>query len=369
MSTQTATERILNFSPGPAVLPVSVLEQIRDEVVCLPGVGSSVLEISHRGKAFGEILHDAQHRLRHVLSVPDDYEVLFLQGGAILQNAMVPANLIVDKNQTADYIITGSWGKKSSIEVPLFGNLNVAWSGSDSGFSRLPVVDELMLSAGAAYVHYTSNETIQGVQFASPPVIGSVPLVSDMSSDFLSRPTDVKKFGIIYACAQKNAGIAGLTVVVIRKDLLQRCSDRLPTYLNYAKHAAADSMANTPPTFGVYVSALICRWLQDEIGGLQNMHQLNLQKAQLLYDMIDNHSEFYHGHASKNSRSLMNVVFKLGSDELNKKFVEQAADAGMEALKGHRSVGGIRASIYNAMPIEGVQTLAEFMKDFAMKNG
>ena len=369
MSTETAVQRVFNFSAGPAVLPLSVLEQIRDEMVSLPGLGSSVLEISHRSPEFVEIIESAKRQFCDLYGIGDDYEVLFLQGGAILQNAMVPANLMVDEDQTADYIVSGSWSKKSSQDVPFYGQLNVAWSGADSNFRCLPDDSELELSKNPAYAYYTSNETIQGVQFRQPPAGGGAPLVCDASSDILSRPLDIGAHGIIYGCAQKNCGIAGITIVVIRKDLLDRSGDRLPLYMNYAKHAQADSMANTPPTFAVYVLGLVCRWLKDEIGGLAKMNEINEHKAQLLYDVIDQSDGFYIGHANPGNRSLMNVVFKMADDELNKQFVDQAKVAGMTTLKGHRSVGGIRASIYNAMPTEGVQTLAEFMQDFAQKYG
>ncbi len=361
--------RVYNFSAGPAVLPESVLEQARDELLCLPNVGSSVLEISHRGAPFKQILADASTRFRSLFAVPDDFEILFLQGGAILQNAMIPANLIGDPEQSADYLVTGAWGKKSSQEVKYYGRLNIAWDGSDEHFNRLPTNDEIRRSENAAYMHYTSNETIQGVQFQSIPDSGGVPLVADMSSDILSRPVDVSRFGLIYACAQKNSGVSGLTVVIIHRDLLTRSANRLPTYLDYAKHAGAGSMVNTPPTFAIYISGLVCKWLQEEIGGLENMEQQNRQKAGLLYGVIDEHSGFYQGHAANPARSMMNVVFRTPGEDLDQQFIEQAAEAGMTTLKGHRSLGGIRASVYNAMPLAGVEALAQFMTDFAQRNG
>ncbi len=369
MITASAQTRIFNFSSGPAVLPESVLEQIQDEIVCLPGVGSSILEISHRGSAFKPILEDARHRYRSVLKVPDDYEILFLQGGAILQNAMIPANLITSPHGTADYLVTGAWSKKSSQDVRFYGNLNVAWDGGSHNFDRLPQTGEIGLTPNAAYLHYTSNETIHGVQFASPPDSGDAPLVADMSSDILSRPVDVSRHGLIYACAQKNAGVAGLTVVVIRRDLLERSAGRLPTYMDYSKHAEAESMANTPPTFAIYVSGLISRWIEDEIGGLEKMDRINHDKAATLYKLIDSSDGFYCGHARPEVRSMMNVVFRTPSEELDKRFADEANDAGMSTLKGHRSLGGLRASIYNAMPVAGVEALAQFMNEFARKNG
>ena len=369
MSTQTLVSRVYNFSAGPAVLPLSVLEQIRYEMLALPGVGSSIVEISHRSQTFIDILEDARQRLVDLLNIPDNYEVLFVQGGSRLQNAMIPMNLLTDPTQTADYIVTGNWGKISSSEVPFFGKLNLAWNGADSQFSILPQQSEIRFTDDAAYIHYTSNETIQGLQFSQPPTHGDVPLVVDASSDFLCRPTDVSKFGLIYSCAQKNAGVAGVTIVIIRKDLLERSGSRLPSYLDYAQHAQGGSMLNTPPTFAVYVSGLVFAWIQNQ-GGLEGMLESNLVKSQLLYSIINEHKSFYRGHVkNKADRSIMNVVFKLPSPELDKKFVDEAKNEGLTTLKGHRSLGGVRASIYNAMPVEGVQALAAFMRDFIRKNG
>lgn len=365
----TTQTRVYNFSAGPAVLPESVLERIRDEMIALPGVGSSVLEVSHRGEAYKKIHFDARDRFRTLFSVPETHEILFLQGGSILQNAMIPANLLVDNDQTADCIVTGSWSKKNSGDVKYYGKLNIAWDGGAETYSRVPSDDELALTKGAGYVHYTSNETIHGVQFHRVPNADAAPLVCDMSSDILSRPVDVSRYGLIYACAQKNSGISGLTVVVIRKDLMERCGDRLPTYLNYRKHAEADSMANTPPTFAIYVSGLVCQWLADDVGGLKRMQEINGKKAALLYDVIDRHSGFYQGHARKEDRSIMNVVFRTPDEAIDKAFLSGAAEAGMTTLKGHRSLGGIRASIYNAMPVAGVEALAQFMDDFANARG
>ena len=365
----TATQtRVYNFSAGPAVLPETVLEQIRDEMLCLPGVGSSILEISHRGSAFMRILADARDRLRRLFSVPESHEILFLQGGSILQNAMIPANLVTDPGQAVDCIVTGSWSKKNSEDVKYYGKLNVAWNGKECNFNRLPADSELKLSSGAAYVHYTSNETIHGIQFHGIPEVGNAPLVCDMSSDMLCRPVDVSRYGLIYACAQKNCGIAGLTIVIIRRDLMERRSGQLPTYLDYSKHAAEESMANTPPTFAIYVSGLVFQWLANEVGGLEAMRKINERKSAILYEAIDNSGGFYRGHANPSNRSIMNVVFRTPSEESDKAFLDAASRAGMTQLKGHRSLGGIRASIYNAMPVAGVETLAQFMTDFARKN-
>lgn len=369
MSTSSAIHRVINFSAGPAVLPISVLEQIQAEIVSLPGVGSSVLEISHRAKEFDIILDDTNKRIRQLANIPDSYEVLYLQGGAALQNAMIPANLITDTSQTADYIISGSWGKKSAEDVKYYGKLNVAWDGKPTNYNALPIDSELQLTPDAAYVHLTYNETIQGVQFKSLPNTNGVPIVADRSSDIFCEPTNVNDYGLIYACAQKNLGIAGVTIVIIRKDLLDLSSDRLPNYLRYGLHAKNGSRYNTPPTFAIYVTGLVCKWLQEEMGGLEKVGQFNREKAQLIYDVIDNSGGFYRGHAEPSVRSIMNVVFKTSSEETDGLFLAQAKQLGMTTLKGHRSVGGIRASVYNAMPLEGVQTLVEFMKDFADKNG
>ncbi|MFT7630788.1 MAG: phosphoserine aminotransferase [Mariniblastus sp.] len=367
MTTTTAT-RVHNFSAGPATLPLQVLQQIQAEMLSLPGVGASVLEISHRSKDFDVILEDATSRIAQLIDLPDTHEILFLQGGSALQNAMMPMNFLTDKSQTADMIITGAWGKKTAAEVFRFGQMNVAWDGKKSGYNAVPKQAELKLTPGAAYCHLTSNETIEGVQFHSLPEVGS-PLVVDKSSDMFSAPIDVSKYGMIYACAQKNAGIAGVNVIVIDKSLLERCDDRLPGYLNYAKHSAGGSRFNTPPTFAIYVTGLVCKWLQEDMGGLAEVAKFNESKAKLLYDVIDASQGFYQGHAATCDRSIMNVVFKMGTDELDEKFLAQAADAGMTTLKGHRSLGGIRASIYNAMTLEGVETLAQFMTDFARSNG
>lgn len=303
------------------------------------------------------------------MGVPETHEVIFLQGGSALQNVMLPINLLTDRSKTADYIVTGSWGKKSSAEVLRFGNLNVAWDGQGTGFDRIPRQEDLQLTKDAAYCHITSNETIQGIQYHQLPELGNVPLVADKSSDMFSEPLDVSKYGLIYACAQKNAGIAGVTVIVLEKSLLERCDDRLPSYLDYSKHTGAGSRFNTPPTFAIYVTSLICQWLQEEMGGLAGIAKLNRAKAKLLYDTIDNSDGFYLGHAQPNDRSIMNVVFKTGSEALDDRFLAQAGESGMTTLKGHRSLGGIRASIYNAMPMEGVETLAQFMTDFSQRNG
>lgn len=364
MANDILTERVFNFSAGPAVLPLPVLEHAQRELLSLPGVGSSILEISHRSEAFAEILATTKDTLRQLLNVPDGYHILFLQGGSRLQFSMVPMNLLRGTELPADYVIHGSWGKKARKEAIREGEVHVAWDGGDTNYDRIPPDGGLQLSENAAYVHITSNETIQGVQFRQEPETGQVPLVCDASSDFLSRPLDVSRYGLIYACAQKNAGPAGVTVVIIRDDLLERSQSSLPGYLNYAEHANNDSLYNTPPTFGIYMVGLVGRWLRDEVGGLEGMQSLNREKARLLYEVIDSSDGFYKGHAQPESRSLMNVTFNLPDQATTKAFLEGAEDCGLCSLKGHRSVGGIRASIYNAMPIEGVKQLREYMQDF-----
>lgn len=362
------TDRVFNFSAGPAVLPLPVLEQAQRELLALPEVGASVLEISHRSKAFSEIHQSAKTSLKGLLSIPDNYHVLFLQGGARLQFSMIPMNLLRGSDSPADFVLTGTWGKKAREEAEKEGTVRVVWDGKETNYDRLPAADSLDLDPGAAYVYITSNETIQGVQFPTEPDTGGVPLVCDASSDFLHRPVDINRYGILFACAQKNAGPAGVTVVIIRDDLLERSQDSLPGYLNYRIHADNDSLWNTPPAFGVYMVGLVARWLQDEIGGLEKMYERNRDKARLLYEVIDESDGFYRGHARPECRSVMNVTFRLPTEELEKKFLAEAEANGLCTLKGHRSVGGMRASIYNAMPVEGVQALRDFMRDFRAKN-
>jgi phosphoserine aminotransferase len=360
------TERIFNFSAGPAVLPIPVLEEAQRDMLSLPGVGMSVMEISHRSKTFDEIHQRADAGLRQLLSVPDDYHVLFLQGGASLQFSMVPMNLL-PKDGSADYVITGSWGKKALKEGKRSGVANVAATMADGGFTRIPGQDELNLDPKAAYVHITTNETIEGVQWKHEPVTGEVPIVADASSDILSHPIPVDKYGLIYAGAQKNMGPSGVTLVIIRDDLLKRIPDGLHTMLDYRTHVESKSLYNTPNTWGVYIVSLVCKWLSDK-GGLSAMQRENEEKANLLYHTIDS-TDFYRGHADPDSRSTMNVTFRLPSEELEKKFTSEATAKGLDGLKGHRSVGGIRASIYNAFPRKGVDALVEFMKEFERKNG
>ena len=360
------TERIFNFSAGPAVLPVPVLEEAQRELLSLPGVGMSVMEISHRSKTFDEIIGRAEAGVRELLNVPDNYRILFLQGGASLQFSMVPMNFL-PADRSADYILTGSWGKKAVKEAKRCGAVNIAATMADGGFTRVPGQDELSLDPNAAYVHITSNETIEGVQWKHEPVTGDVPLVSDASSDILSRAIPVEKYGLIYAGAQKNIGPSGVTLVIIRDELLQRIPDGLHTMLDYRTHVENKSLYNTPNTWGIYIISLVCKWIKDK-GGISGMERENDEKARLLYDAIDA-TDFYRGHADADSRSPMNVTFRLPSEDLEKKFTSEATAQKLDGLKGHRSVGGIRASIYNAFPREGVEALVSFMKDFERRNG
>lgn len=361
-------ERVFNFSAGPAVLPEPVLLEAQRDLLALPGVGASILEISHRSRTFEKIIAQAEANLRQLLGVPDDYAVLFLQGGARLQFSMIPMNLMGGGRRLCNYLVTGSWSKYAAQEAVKFGETKVIWDGKATNYDRLPTSSDLTVDPKAAFLYYASNETIQGVQFLEEPKAGEVPLVCDSSSDFLSRPVDIKKYGIYYACAQKNAGPAGLTVVVIRKDLLPRSSETLPGYLNFHTHAEAQSLWNTAPTFPIYILGLVTKWLVQNVGGLAKMEAINRSKSKLLYDMIDTSDGFYTGHSQPAWRSMMNVSFRLPSDELTKKFVEGAEKQGMTDLKGHRSVGGIRASLYNAMPIEGVEKLRDYMVEFSEQN-
>lgn len=363
----TATmERVYNFSPGPAVLPESVLREAQRDLLALPGLGVSALEIGHRTKWFENVLETTKNNLRRLLDLPSNYQVLFLQGGSRLQFAMVPMNLLA-ADSSADYIVTGSWGQTAFDEAASQGEVAVAYSGRATNFDRLPAAAELKLNPAAVYVHYTSNETIQGVQFQAEPAVGNVPLVCDASSDFLSRPLAIARYGLLYACAQKNAGPAGVTIVIVRDDVLARSSERVPTMLSYRQHAEHNSLLNTPPVFAVYLVMLVTRWLSDEIGGLAKMQAINQGKARLLYEAIDASGGFYRGHAQPDGRSAMNVTFRLPNDAVEEAFVGQAKERGLHYLKGHRSVGGIRASIYNAMPTAGVQALADFMREFRKK--
>ena len=357
---------VFNFSAGPAVLPGPVLEQARQELLDWQGSGMSVMEMSHRGSHFMSIAQQAEADLRALLSIPAGYQVLFLQGGATSQFAMVPMNLLRG-SQRADYINTGAWSKKAIAEAGRYCTVNVASSAEASNFSDIPAPDTWQLDAGAAYVHYTPNETIGGVEFGWIPDTGEVPLVADMSSTILSRPLDVSRYGLIYAGAQKNIGPAGLTVVIVREDLLGEMLGSAPSMYNYRLHADAGSMLNTPPTFAWYLAGLVFRWLRD-LGGLAAIEVVNRRKAGRLYGAIDS-SSFYHSPVRADCRSLMNVPFTLADSSLDGDFLSKAGAAGLLNLKGHRSVGGMRASIYNAMPEAGVAALVEFMREFERTRG
>ncbi|MCP4643725.1 MAG: 3-phosphoserine/phosphohydroxythreonine transaminase [bacterium] len=361
--------RVFNFSAGPAALPLAALEKAQAELLELPGAGASVMEISHRSKQFTAIIETAQSNIKSLYAMPDNYQVLFVQGGASLQFSILAMNFLRGATAPADYVLTGSWGNKAIKEAKKEGAVNVAWDGKDDNFVRVPTQDELNLTAGAPYLHLTSNETIQGVEFFTEPDTGDVPLICDASSDILSRPVDVSKYGMIYAGAQKNIGPSGVALVIIRDDLLARVPDGLPSLLDYKNLASAGSLFNTPPTFAIYMIKLVTDWLVNDIGGLDKMEAINREKASMLYGAIDNSDGFYRGHAQVESRSIMNVAWRLPSEELEQEFIASAADSGLAALKGHRSVGGIRASIYNAMPVEGVKALCDFMAAFQKQKG
>jgi phosphoserine aminotransferase len=358
--------RVFNFSAGPAALPPSVLETAAAEMLDWHGSGMSVMEMSHRGKEFIAIAEEAESLLRELLAVPATYKVLFMQGGAIAENAIVPMNMLRG-HASADYIDTGEWSKKSIKEAKKYGAVNVAASSADTGYTTIPARETWKLDPNAAYVHICSNETIGGVEYQFTPDVGNVPLVADMSSNILSRPIDVTKFGLIYGGAQKNIGPAGLTIVIVREDLLGGALPVTPSAFDYKTVADNDSMYNTPPTYAIYIAGLVFRWLKAQ-GGLTAMEQHNKAKAALLYDYLDT-TAFYKAPVARDCRSWMNVPFKLKDETLDATFLKGAEARGMVQLKGHRSVGGMRASIYNAMPIEGVQALVAYMKDFERQHG
>lgn len=360
-SEEPVAERVFNFGAGPAVLPEPVLQQIREDLPALPGVGMSVLEISHRSPAFDEILATAEANIRALAGVPDDYHVLFLQGGATLQFSMVPMNLL-PAGGTADYLLTGSWAAQAAREAAKFGSVRVAATTEAEGFRRLPRAEEIDISSDAAYVHATTNNTIAGTQWPATPDVGDRPLVVDASSDIFSRPIDVAGHGLVYAGAQKNLGPAGVTVAIIRPDLAERGPSSLPKLMRYATYVAGGSRPNTPPVFAIYVVSLVTAWLRDR-GGLEPVAARNERKAAKLYAAIDR-TDFYRGVAEPAGRSRMNVTFRLPTPALEERFVNEAAAAGLAGLKGHRSVGGLRASIYNAFPEAGVDALATFMAEF-----
>ena len=358
--------RVYNFSPGPAVLPEEVLLQAREEMLDWQGSGMSVMEMSHRGKEFMSIAEAAHADLRDLLGIPANYKVLFLQGGASAQFAVVPMNLLQGRNK-ADYVHTGEWAKKAIGEAKKFCTVSIAASSEDKNFTYAPKQATWQLDPGAAYVHYTGNETIGGVEFHWVPDTGPVPLVCDLSSSLLSRPLDVRRFGVVYAGAQKNIGPAGLTIVIVRDDLVGQAAPGTPSVFDYKVQVDSDSMYNTPPTYAVYIAGLVLKWLKAK-GGLTAMEKINIEKAGLLYDLLDS-SGFYRSPVARDDRSRMNVPFTLHDSSRDEAFLKQAAQHGLTQLKGHRSVGGMRASIYNAMPVAGVKALVEFMRDFERRQG
>ncbi|HAK95461.1 MAG TPA: 3-phosphoserine/phosphohydroxythreonine transaminase [Planctomycetes bacterium] len=360
------TTRVYNFNPGPAALPLSAIEKARDELLSFRGTGMSIMEVSHRSAEFGALLKETDAGLRGLLAIPDDYAILYLGGGASLQFSMAPINLL-GPGQTADYVETGEWSSKAIKEARKVGRVNVAASTKEEKFRRIPRPEELKLTPGAAYVHITSNNTIFGTQWQRFPDAGSVPLVADMSSDILSRPFDVKPFGLIYAGAQKNLGPAGVTVVIVRRDLVGKAPENTPTMLNYKTHLDGNSLFNTPPCFAIYMIKLVLDWVQEQ-GGLAAVAARNEKKARLLYDAIDNSNGFYRGTCDKDSRSRMNVTFVLGREELSEAFAKESSAASLKGLKGHRSVGGFRASIYNAVGMDAVEALVAMMEKFRKRN-
>jgi phosphoserine aminotransferase len=359
------TKRVFNFNPGPAVLPLEVLQQAQSELLDFRGTGMSVMEISHRSKEFEAVIQTAEADLRELLGIPTNYKIMFLQGGASLQFAMLPMNLRA--SGSADYIVTGTWSKTAIKEAQKLGMARAAANTEKEGFNCLP--SNLDLDPNAAYLHFTSNETIHGVEyFTEPTPPAGVPLVCDASSDFISRPLDVSKYALIYAGAQKNAGPAGTTVVIIRDDMLERTPANLPVMLDYKALAASGSLHNTPPAFAIYMVGLVFQWAK-KVGGLAEIAKTNRKKADLVYTAIDESGGFYRGHAAPEARSVMNIPFRLPSEELEDTFAKEAKKSDLIGLKGHRSVGGIRASLYNAMTVEGTQALVHFMKEFQKKNG
>jgi phosphoserine aminotransferase len=361
-----SANRIFNFNAGPATLPLPVLEEIQTSLLDYKSSGMSIMEVSHRSPWFDDVINDAIARTKRLLGLDEKFHVLFIQGGASMQFAMIPMNFLRD-GDSADYVNTGTWSTKAIKEAKVLGKSNqVVASSEDRNFAYIP--KNIAFNKNAVFTHITSNNTIKGTQWAEFPDTAGVPIISDMSSDIMSRPLDVDKFGMIYAGAQKNIGPAGVCMVILHDDMLKRCPDNLPAMLNYKTYAEKNSMYNTPPCFSIYCIQLVMKWLEETVGGLGAMEKINQEKAGLLYDFMDS-TGFYNATADKDSRSLMNVTFRLPSEDMEKQFIKEATAKGMGGLKGHRSVGGCRASIYNAMPIEGIRTLVEFMKEFEKKNG
>lgn len=360
------TRSVYNFNAGPSALPLPVLKKAQEELIDFRGTGMSIMELSHRSKPYEEVHNEAMARLKRLFSVPENYEVLFLQGGASLQFSMIPMNFL-NPQQKAGYLMTGVWSEKAFAEAKLFGEPYTVASTEESNHNTIPEIKDLQYNEDDAYVHLTSNNTIYGTQWKEFPDTGDVPLIADMSSDIMSKPVDISKFGIIYAGAQKNLGPSGVTVVIIRKDLLEKAKQNVPTMLNYNTHAKNNSLYHTPPTFGIYMLGEVLGWIE-ELGGLEAVEKQNEAKAKLIYDAIDGSNGFYYGHAKPESRSLMNITFRLADQELEKKFLEEAKEAGFVGLNGHRSVGGCRASAYNSVPVEACQALSEFMIQFQKNN-
>ncbi len=358
-------KRVYNFSAGPSMLPEPVLKRAADEMLDYQGSGQSVMEMSHRSKVYEGIINGCESLLRRVMGIPDNYKVLFLQGGASSQFGMIPLNLLNGSGR-ADFVLTGQWAKKAFAEASRYGKCTAVASSADKTFSYIPQLDPSTFDKGADYFYICSNNTIYGTKFAKLPETGNVPLISDMSSCILSEPVDVSKYGLIFAGAQKNMGPAGLTVVIVRDDLVGHARDITPTMFNYKTHVDNDSMFNTPPCYSIYICKLVLEWIE-QLGGLEKMAEINREKAGILYDYLDS-SAMFRGTVQKDSRSLMNIPFVTGNEDLDKKFVKEVEAAGFVNLKGHRSVGGMRASIYNAMPVQGVKDLVAFMKDFESKN-
>lgn len=361
------TKRIYNFSAGPAILPTEVLAKAQNELMSLNGIGMSVMEVSHRSEYFEPILESAKQGLRDLLQIPENYQILFLQGGASLQFAQIPMTFL-SKSTSADYIVNGAWSEKAVKEAKKFGNVNIIFSSKESGYKSAPNQEVLRFSETAEYIHYCSNETIEGVEFNYDLDGGNVPVICDASSNILSKPIDISKYSMIYAGAQKNIGPSGVTLVIIRDDLIEKVPKGLPAMLDYRNFAENGSMPNTPNTWGIYLISLVCDWLKAK-GGVAEMEKINRVKAKTLYDAIDSSDGYFSGHAEREARSQMNVTFRLPSEDLEKKFCAEATAQGLDGLKGHRSVGGIRASIYNAFPLEGVEKLVEFMQEFNERNG
>ena len=365
--------RLHNFSAGPGALPLPVLEEAREALRELPGAGASIIEISHRSEPFAAILAETRENVRSLLGIGDEYEVLLLQGGAQQQFALIPMNFLAGTGRCAEYVVSGYWARKAYREAAAEGHSAALWDGAGDDYRRMPGAAELALDGPrrerAAYVHYTANETIQGTQFRELPDFGAVPAICDASSDILSRPLPMERCSMLYASAQKNLGPAGLTLVIAHRDLLQRGARGLHPMLDYRELAAQDSVLNTPPVFAIYVTLLVTRWIRDEIGGLQAMARCNGAKAALLYRVLDDSGGFYRGHARQESRSLMNVTWRLADEELERRFLDEAAAAGCIELRGHRSVGGVRASLYNAVTLDGCRVLADFMAEFQRRYG